>query len=223
MDLETQLQEQLPQIRRVARLEDIRRVIPPKPQIPPIKEIRAPKRSRFAIRFLITAILFFGILGFQLFVIHRHAALNKQLYQISVKLKERIAVLQEKLHYTHKINNKLSDNRKRLIRNYFNLSAQSKILQFKIDNFRDISSAKSAKVDLLEGDLRITYTKAEALKVQNEVLAKELENRDTYIRELTAKLINNIGEQELLINENLRLKGEVETMKQVMEAENVNQ
>lgn len=227
MDIEIPVQEQQPQIRRVTRLEDIRRGAQPIPAIPPERKIKPLQKPRTYIRIFILGLLFFGILGFELAIIHRYDELNKQLYSISLKLKDKISVLQNRLQHTNKIRDKLTASRSGLIRDYFNLTSQNKILQFRMDKYRNISgrisSAKLEKIDLLAGSLRVAYAKVEAVKVQNEVLTKELMKRDEYIRGLTSKLINNIGEQELIVNENLQLKKEVEALKRQSEAKNVNQ
>lgn len=219
MDIETSIsttQEQLPQIRRIAKLEEVQRVIPPKPALPPEKKIKPPERPKYFIRFFILGLLFFGILGFELAVIYRYDRLNKRLYQVSVSLKDRLANLQHNLQYTNKVKDRLLNSRKGLVRNYLELGGEFKILQFKMDNYKGISKnislSKSSKINLLEGGLRVAYARIEAMKAQNEVFAKELNDKGDYIRELTTKLINSIGEQELLLNENLRLKEECERL-----------
>lgn len=220
MDIETPVfpaAEQLPQIRRIARLEDIRKVIPPR------REVRPPGKPKILFRFFVIGLLFFGILGFELAVIRRYDKLNKRLYQISVSLKDKIAMLQNKLQYAGKIRSKLIASRTGVVKGYFNLASQHKILQFKMDDYRNLSLAKSAKINIIEGDLRVAYARIEAVKVQNGVMAKGLEKKDEYIRELTSKLINSIGEQELLVNENLRLKEEIETLKTPAEVKDASQ
>lgn len=225
MDIETPVTatEQLPQIRRISRLEDVRRVVPPKPVVPPRKEIKPPQKPRLSLRFFIIGLLFFGILGVEWAIIYKYDKLNKRLLQVSTILKNRVVVLQNRLQYANKINNKIIASRSRLINNYFNLASQYKTLQFKMDDYRDISLAKLSKIDMLGGNLRVAYAQIEAVKVQNEVLARELGEKAEYIRELTAKLINSIGEQEFLVNENLQLKKEIETLKRYTEVKDVNQ
>lgn len=217
MDIETSTQEQLPQIRRITKLEEVQRHIPAKPTLlPPKEKIKLTREPKSLIRFIIIGLLFFGILGFELAIIYKYDRLNKRLYQVSISLKDRLTKLQHNLQYTNKIKDKLFTSRKDLVGNYLELGREFKILQFKMDNYkeisRNISLAKSSKINLLEGDLRVAYARIDATKVQNEILAKELRDKGEYIREMTTKLINSIGEQELLLNENLRLKGECERL-----------
>lgn len=212
METQIPVQEQLPQIRRITRLDDVRRVIPPK-QVPlPEKKIKPPQRSMTTPTFFIIGLLFLGVLGFELAVIYKYDKLNKRLYEISVSMKNRIATLQGRLRHADEIRDRLAASRIGWIRNYLDLDSQNKILQYKIDNYGTLSMAKSSKIDALEGWMRVLNARIEAVDAQNEVLAKELNGKNEYIRELTAKLINSIGEQELLINENLRLKGEYERL-----------
>lgn len=214
MDIETQtpVQEQLPQIRRIAGLDDIPRVIPPKEALPTPQKIKPTPEKRYLIRFFMIGFLFLGILGFETSIIYRYDKLNKRLYQISSSLKTRITSLQNKLQYTKKLNNKVITSRKGLVKNYLELGSQHRILQYKMDNYKGISIAKSSRINILEGDLRVAYARVEAVGVQNEVLATKLREREGYIRELTSKLINSIGEQEILVNENLRLKEDIDRL-----------
>lgn len=225
MDIETPTAaaEQLPQIRRIAKLEDVRRVIPQKPTPPPVKEIKLPQKPRLSLRVFIIGLLFFVVFGVELAFIYRYDMLYKRLLRVSTVLKNRTVVLQNKLQYTNRINNKLSTSRRRLISNHFNLASQYNTLQFKMDDYKGISLAKSSKIDLLEGDLRVAYAQIEAVKVQNEILAGELGEKSEYTRELTSKLINNINEQERLVNENLQLKKEIAALKIRTEVKDVNQ
>lgn len=213
MDIQTPIQEQLPQIRRIAKLDDVRRVTPPREVRPPEKKIIPIQKPRAGLTFFIIGLLFFLILGFELAVIYRYDKLNKRLYQISLSLKDRIVKLQNKLHYANKTVDKLVTSRKGLIRGYLNLGADYKILQYKIGDYGTISMAKSSKINNLEGELRVLNARIQAAGAQNEVLANELRGRDEHIRELTAKLINSIGEQELMIDENLRIKEEIAILK----------
>lgn len=225
MDIETPTAatEQLPQIRRISRLEDVRRTIPTKPTPKPVKEIKTPHKPRSSLRFFIIGLLFFAVFGVELAFIYRYDKLYKQLLGISTVLKDRTVALQNKLQYTNKINNKLITSRSRLINNYFNLISLNKTLQFKMNDYRGVSLAKSSKIALLEGSLRVTYARIEAMKLQNEMLVRELGEKSEYIRELTSKLINNINEQERLVNENLQLKKGNETLKVHTEVSDVNQ
>lgn len=219
MDIETQtsIQEQLPQIRRISKLDDIPRVIPPRQILPPERKIKTPKRGRYFIKYfvLIIIVLLFLESFLVLVGINRYNKLYKlheRLYQISLSLNDRITALQQKLQYANKLNDKLVASRKGLIKDYLELGSQYKILQFKMDDYRNISMAKSSKIDTLEGNLAVAYARVEAAGVQNEILAKDLKEKGEYIRELTSKLINNIGEQEILVSENLRLKEERERL-----------
>lgn len=218
MDIKTELktpevqQRRFPEIRQIKTLDNIPRIISPKPILTAEKIIKLPQKKSNFIRFVIMGLVFFGILGLELAIIYRYGKLNKRLYAISVSHKNRAATLQKKLLDTSKIRDKLIASRHALVRNYSNFVSQNKISQFKLDNYKNISKGKLSKINILKGDLRVYNARIEAAKAQNEILIDEVKKKDGYINELTLKLVNNIGGQELLVNENLYLKSEVEKL-----------
>lgn len=228
MDIETPIeikQEQLPQVRRITRLDQIPKVIPTgtagMPRTPraipqAVKKITPSEKSRSPLRYYLIGLIIFGIISLELAIIYRYDTLNRRLYNISVSLKDRLAVSQHAFRHADKINIKLVNSRSGLIGNYMKLGSQYRILQFRIDNYKEIfgllSLAKSSKIDALEGDLRVAYARIGAVDAQNELLSKKIAGRDESINELTSKLIKNIGEQSALVKENLRLTEEYDEL-----------
>lgn len=211
-------QEPLPEIRRITRLDDIPKIIQPRTILPQLKKEIPSKKPVWLYRYLVIGLLIVSIIGFGLAIvaINRNDKLTKRLYKISVSLKNELTAVQYKLQHTIKLRDKLVSSRKGLVRNYLWLGPQYRILSFKMADYKEmhkkISLGRLYKINLLEGDLRVAYAKIEAVKVQNELLTEKLNERDIYIKELTSKFITNISEQELLVNENLRLKGESERL-----------
>lgn len=216
MDIQTSIQqEQLPQIRRVATLDDVRRIVLPKKEMIPLQ------KSRARITSVVIGSLFFLVFGIELWFIYRYDKLNKRLYEIALSHKGRAMSLHKELKHTHKIVDKLVLSRKGLISNYLKMRSGNMILQYKIGNFKTISLAKSSMLDNLEGSLRVLNARIEAMDVQNEVLTNELKKKEEHIKELTAKLMDSIDEQEALVNENLMLKKQL--AQQSAEVEDVSQ
>lgn len=219
MDIDAELdikQEQLPQVRQVTRLDEIPKVLPPRPILPVPKKTPIPLKPKSFLRYYLIGLIVFGIIGLELTIIYRYDTLNKRLYNISASLKNKLNILQHKYQHSNKINAKLADSRIGLISNYTKLGSQYRILQFKLDNYKEssryISLAKLSKINILKTNLRVSNAHVDAVDVKNELLSKKLLEIDGYINELTSKLITNIGEQEALVNENLRLKKESERL-----------
>lgn len=215
MDVETPVetgnkrQEQLPQIRRIAKLDDIRRVIPAKPIIPLEKRIIHPKQSINYSLFILIGI-FLAVFAFELAVIYRFDKLNKRYYRIALSHKNTAIDLKSRLEHADRLKNALADNRQLLVKVHLMLASKYKILQFNIDknksDYENMLSQNKNTISLLEGDLRVASAKAEAVVVQNELLTQEINRKNEYLKELTDRLLYNIEQQKILVNENLKLK-----------------
>lgn len=204
------VQEQPPQIRRISRLDELRRVVPPKPAAEPAKKIITPKKRIGLIIFLTAGIIFLAIFGFELTVIYKYDKLNKRLYQISSSLKKDKIALLRKLSRANQIKVLLRDNQRILQTGFLSLASRHKVLQFKMEKdkayYESILLSDSAKIRMLEGDMSVLDARITASNAQNEVLAEELKKRNEYIKELTNKNISGIERQKLLVQENLTLK-----------------
>jgi cell division protein FtsB len=228
MDTETPIatpQTQLPQVRRVSKLDDVKRVVPQqKIALPRVTNTPEQKKSHLVF-YLIMGAVFLGVFGFELAVIYKYDKLNKKLYQISVSLKSQVANLQDKLQYVNKQKKILGINRKAVIEDYMILSSSYK--NFKASalkektNYENDLSKKTGSISSLEGDLRVANAQAEAVRAQNELLSNELNDKMAYIEKLTTKLVSNINEQAALLKENLDLKARYDQLMQALAAQPV--
>lgn len=218
MDINTSLetkkinQSRSPEIRQLSTLDNIPRIVSPKPILTAEKVIKPPQEKSNIIKFFIIGLLVFGILGLELAIIFRYDKLNKRLYKISMSHKNRAAVLQKKLMGFNRIRDTLIASRRGLFKSYTSVASQNKILQFKLNNYKNISEEKLSKIDILKGDLRVYDARVGAVNAQNELLKNEVKKKDEYISELTAKLVGNIKEQETLLIENILLNTEIEKL-----------
>lgn len=212
------MQTQIPQVRRVSKLDDVKRVLSSKKNITAELKVSPEKKHRHLIVYLIIGIVFFGVFAFELAVIYKYDKLNKRLYQISVSLKNKVSSVQNKLQYANKQKEILGANKRAMSENYQILSSNHKLLKLNLvdvkNNYENLLAQKSGTISLLEGDMRVINAQSEAVKAQNELLSKELTDKNIYIEELTGKLVTNITQQENLLNENLKLKGECDRITQ---------
>lgn len=214
MDVKSQVetvQEQLPQIRRVITLDEIKRIEPPKILPQPLKKEpikRKPDLPKLSVKIFLIGLIFFAVLGVELAIIYRYDKLNKRLYQISISLKDRLMQINRELKQVNRVKTKITKNRNNLLQAYRQRGFLYDRLQFKENDYKRLLISKASWSGVVQGDLRVAIAQIEALKVQRELLASQVREKDERIRQLTTQLLNNIGEQELLINENLKLRKE---------------
>jgi len=211
-------QTQLPQVRRVSRLDDIKRVVPPqKTALPQVTTVQENKKNHI-IFYLIIGAIFFGIFGFELAVIYKYDKLNKKLYQISLSLKNQLNTLQNKLQYANQQKKTLSENRKAVIADYMVLRENYKNFKgaslAEKANYENDLSSKTSSINILEGELRVANAQVEAVRAQNDLLSSELNDKIAYVEKLTTKLVSNINEQAALLKENLDLKAKYDQLLQ---------
>lgn len=231
MEIETSVetrdikQDQLPQIRRISKLDDLRQVLPPKTTFSLEKKPTIPPKHRNLIPLAAAGVIFAAIFSFELGVIYKYDKLNKRLYQISVSHKNEAAGLQKTLQYVSKSKEILGSNRRLLLKNYTALSSRQKILQFNMQkdriNYEGMLQAKINIVNTLEGDLRVASARIESVNAQNELLQIEVNSKNEYVKQLTEKLVHNIDQQKILVNENLRLKQNLDQLSQGRTALNI--
>jgi hypothetical protein len=223
MDTETPIytaQPQLPQVRRVSKLDDIKRVIPPKRDALPTIKIPHEKRRSSLVVFSIVGVLFLGIFGFELAIIYKYDKLNKKLYDISANWKDRAKILQDRVEYLSRNKEILGKSRKILQDNYLLLNLKNRSLQSKMtvekNNYENLLAKKMDFIGKLEGDIRVANAQVEAKKAQNDLLSSQLIEKNNYIEKLTAKLVNAINEQAALLNENIKIKARCDQLIQFL-------
>lgn len=245
MDIEasavTVQRQEEPEIRCVSDLKDIRKVIPAKPPvsiIAPQKKQSIAKGQRSIIVPVVIGVFFLfliGIISYQLSAMQRRNKLNYELYQLALSHKNKAEILDSKLQYANKIKNILRYNQKTLRKSFSFLSSKYNALQSKMEKdrigYENLLAEKTSIINGLQNDMRLVSAREEAVRAQNEVLSKTMEEKDSYVRELTDKLVYNITQQELLISENLRFKKQFGELPQeeplsepvgAVETENVN-
>lgn len=207
MDVKNQtetVQYELPQIRRIRTLHEVKRIEPSRVLPPPIKE--KPRLPKVSIKLILIGLVFFSILGLELAIIYRYDKLNKRLYQISVSLKDRLTQTTRELTQSDRVKSHIAKSRNNLLHAYHNQNSLYSKLQFKQNNYKTILAAKTSLLGVIQGDLRVAVAHVEALKTQQEVLVTQIKEKSERISQLTAQLLDNIGEQELLVNKNLKLR-----------------
>lgn len=210
------LQEQQPKIRRITTLDEVKRLEPSKAPPPPVK--KEPGIPGVLIRLLLIGLVVFSIVGMGLVIIYRYDKLiifrydelNKRLHKRSVFLKDKLMRTNRELEQVGRVKDHMTKNRNSLLQAYREHNSQLNRLQSKENSYKSLLKAKASWLGMLNGDLRVATAQIEALKVQRELLMEQIKERDKRIRELRTQLLNNIGEQELLVNEVIKLREEME-------------
>lgn len=204
------VQEQLPQIKRITTLDEVKRIKPSRLLPPPAK--KGPGIPKVSIKLFLIGLLFFSIvgLGLAIFTIYRYHKENKRLYQTSVTLKNEFLQTRRELKKTNEVKNHIVKSRNSLLQAYRERSSLYDKLQLKENSYKTLLTAKASWIGTLQGNLRVATAQIEALKVQRDLLASRAEEMGEQIYQLTTQLLNNIDEQELLVNENLKLREERE-------------
>lgn len=200
------IQEKLPQVKGITTLDEIKVIEPAEILQPKPKEI--PIQRKVSVKLLLAGLLFFSILSVELAIIYRYDRLNKRLYQISVSLKDKLVQTRNELRQSNRVKTQVLKNRDSLLAAYRERDLSYNKLQLKEEGYKKILTAKTSWLEIFQGELRVLTAQVEALKVQQEILSGQVKQRDADINQLTVRLINNIGEQELLVNKNLKLQEE---------------
>jgi len=235
-------QKNLPKVRRISTLGQIRQF--PPPTTPPGKPKTQQVKKKIPRRIILIGLVFFSVLGIELAIIYKYNNLNKRLYKIAElwkikatdrgnKLTQAKAQLKQadiQLKYADIAKRHIAKDRNMLLKAYRKRNGQINrlalkfaVLQYKEKNYRLLLKAKNAllgifktNLETLQGNTRVTKARIKALKTQRDILAAQDRKKAKRIRELTTQLLNNIGEQELLVNKNIKLKAEYTAIKKTI-------
>lgn len=215
-----------PRVKRIATLDDIKRIEPkiesrpslPVP-IPPAGEIKPkpkPKSKGFPFRLVMVVLMFFSIAGLilSLITISRYDKLYKHYYKTSVVNGFKYAKAKEDIKHLNGVNAKIIGDRNNILQAYRTKSHQYNKLQQKENNYKQLLSSKALSLGVVKGDLRVSSAKTEALAVQRELLLSKVQERDQRINELTNQLLASISGQEELAKENIKLSQECKNLRE---------
>ena len=202
MDSKTTLnnaQEQVPPVKPAVTLDNVPRVRAPGTVVLGPDAEKPFRRGRGIFKYFLIGLVFLLVAGNEGVVIYKYSKAN-------TALRANVNGLQAELIRVTAIKDKSLAANKELKTGNLELNSRNSSLLAKIDDYQTISMVKDSRIRVLEGDGRVAAARVEAGKAQNMVLTNELKDYGEYIRELTAKLVNSLGEQEILVNENLRLE-----------------
>ena len=192
-------QKQPPQVKPTVTLDGIPRVRAPKKlTLTPDKE-KTHRRRNAIIKYVLIGLVFLLAAGYEGMIIYKYHKLN-------TALRENVGRVQSELTRVTAVKDEALQTNEKLTAVNLELNNRNNSLSAEIDDYRAISAAKDSRIGALEGDLRVAQARVEAGMAQNMILTNEAEDYGAYIRELTSQLVNSLGEQEMLVNENLRLE-----------------